>query len=197
MNILSKKKCFWLMKKMEMMDHIVDHSIMVSNVAYFLSEKLKIFSPQLDSNLAASAALLHDITKTRSFNTREIHSETGCQMLIDLGYPEVGDIIRQHVLLDHYHKDTPVSEHEIVNYSDKRILHNKVVSLDKRLRYIEKRYGSQKKIRHRMQFVREKTLALEKKLFSPLDISPDQLSGRMKKKLKKKTCPEEKSTGKY
>lgn len=185
MNIPSKKKCFRLMKKMGMMDHIVDHSIMVSNVACFLSEKLKKFSPRLDSNLATSAALLHDITKTRSFNTREIHSETGCQMLIDLGYPEVGDIIRQHVLLDRYHKDTPVSEHEIVNYSDKRILHDKVVSLDKRLKYIEKRYGAQKKIRRRMQFMREETLALEKKIFFHLDITPDQLSGRLKKNIKK------------
>ena len=100
MNIPSKTECFKLIKKMDMMEHIIDHSILVSNIALFLCLKLKKYSPNLDTRLATSAALLHDITKTRSFDTKEIHSETGGLMLIELGYPEVGNIIRQHVILD-------------------------------------------------------------------------------------------------
>jgi len=161
---------------MAMMDHIIDHSIMVSNVALFLSLKLKRHSPSLDSRLATSAALLHDITKTRSFETKENHSETGCLMLKNLGYPEVGDIIRQHVILDYYDTDRPVSVQEIVNYADKRILHDQVVSLSKRLEYIKLRYGFKKEFKDRIKTMWKNTLILENKLFNPLDITPNQLS---------------------
>ena len=171
---------------MDMMDHIIDHSIMVSNVALFLSLKLKKYSPDLDSRLTTSAALLHDITKTRSFDTKESHSETGGLMLIKLGYPEVGDIIRQHVILDSYKNDSPVSEQEIVNYSDKRILHDKVVPLNKRLEYIKLRYGTKKEFKDRIQTMWTNTLKLENKIFCQLDITPRQLSKCVSKEIKKK-----------
>jgi len=185
MNIPSKKECFKLIKKMEMMEHIIDHSIMVSNVARFLSLKLKKKNQNLDIRLATSAALLHDITKTRSFTTKELHSETGGQVMTDLGYPEIGDIIRQHVILDSYENDSPVSEQEIVNYSDKRILHDKVVSLSKRLEYIKIRYGTREKFRSNIQIMWENTLKLEKKIFKPLDFTPDQLSECLIEEIKK------------
>ncbi|MBU1343568.1 MAG: HDIG domain-containing protein [Proteobacteria bacterium] len=185
MKIPSRKECFGLIKKMDMMDHIINHSIMVSNVALFLSIKLKKHSPNLNSRLATSAALLHDITKTRSFNTKESHSETGGLMLTELGYPEVGDIIRQHVILDSYEIHSPISEQEIVNYSDKRILHDKVVSLDKRLEYIQLRYGSKKEFKDHIHRMWSNTVNLENKIFCHLDITPDQLSQCITSRIKK------------
>ncbi|NOX33870.1 MAG: HDIG domain-containing protein [Deltaproteobacteria bacterium] len=185
MNIPTKKECFKLIKKMDMMDHIIDHSIMVSNIALFLSQKLKKYSKNIDTRLATSAALLHDITKTRSFDTKEIHSETGGLMLTELGYPEVGDIIRQHVILDSYKNDSPVSEQEIVNYSDKRVLHERIVSLNKRLEYIKQRYGTRKEFMDRIQIMRINTIKLENKIFLHLDITPGQLSKYITKKINK------------
>lgn len=167
------------------MDHIIDHSIMVSNVSLFLCLKLKKTAPHLDARLATSAALLHDITKTRSFDTKESHSETGGLMLTQLGYPEVGNIIRQHIVLDAYEPDSPVSEQEIVNYSDKRILHDKVVSLSKRLEYIKLRYGTLERFKDHLQAMYTNTLNLEVKLFRRLDITPGQLSDCVTNKIKK------------
>ncbi len=40
MKIPSHKKCFEIIEQMNMMSHIIDHSITVANVAYFLSKKL-------------------------------------------------------------------------------------------------------------------------------------------------------------
>lgn len=171
---------------MDMMDHIIDHSVMVSNVARFLCLKLKKYSPGLDTRLTTSAALLHDITKTRSFDTKEIHSETGGQILTRMGYPEIGDIIRQHVILDSYQNNSPVSEQEIVNYSDKRVLHDKVVSLNKRLEYINIRYGARKEFKDHIQIMWKNSVNLENKIFSDLDISPDQLSELIPEAIKKK-----------
>ena len=186
MNIPSKKDCFKLINKMNMMDHIIDHSVMVSNITLFLVQKLKKYSSDLDIRLATSAALLHDITKTRSFDTNESHSDTGGLLLVELGYPEIGNIVRQHVLLDSFKNDTPISEQEIVNYSDKRVLHDKVVPLTERLEYIKIRYGTHKEFKDRIQIMWAQAMNLENKIFLHLDITPDQLSDGITQEIKKK-----------
>lgn len=169
-----------------MMDHIIDHSVMVSNITLFLTQKLKKYSSDIDIRLATSAALLHDITKTRSFDTNESHSDTGGLLLTELGYPEIGNIVRQHVLLDTFENDTPVSEQEIVNYSDKRVVHDKVVPLAERLEYIKIRYGTHKEFKDRIQLMWAQAMNLENKIFLHLDITPDQLSDCMTQEIKKK-----------
>ena len=189
MNILSRTECFELIKTMDMMDHIIDHSVMVSNVTLFLCLQLKITLPDINTELATSAALLQHITKTRSFCTKESHSETGGSLLMDMGYPEVGGIIRQHVLLDFYKTDSPISEQEIVNYSDKRVLHDRIVSLDERLEYIRQRYGKTNEFENRIQIMSQKTLSLENKIFSLLDIAPDQLSAHVTNEIKRLDYP--------
>jgi len=185
MNIPSQKKCFELIEQMNMMSHIIDHSITVANVAYFLSRELKNRFPEIDINLATSAALLHDITKTRSFKTKENHSATGGELLTGLGYPDTGNIIRQHVILDSYKMNSSVSEQEIVNYSDKRVLHDQVVLLEKRLAYIHKKYGTQKGFKGRIKIMWAKTVNLEKKIFSHLDIKPKELSRNIELRIKR------------
>lgn len=189
MNIPSKEECFRLIHKMDMMDHIIDHSIMVSNVALCLCRFLGEKFPHLNIEGVRSAALLHDITKTRSFSTGEVHSETGGLLLEKMGYPEIGNIIRQHVMLDTCTQNTPVSEQEIVNYSDKRVLHDQVVSLEKRLEYIKIRYGAKPEFKDRVQLMWTKTVNLEQKLFKQLPFEPPQLSDYVlpviKKELKK------------
>ena len=97
----------------------------------------------------------------------------------------MGNIIRQHVVLDSYENDSPVSEQEIVNYSDKRVLHAKIVSLDKRLDYIKIRYGTNTKFKKRIKLMWANTLNLENKIFCRLDITPDQLSENITIKIKK------------
>ena len=181
MDIPTRKECFELIQKTRMLDHIIDHSVMVSNVCFFLCRSLIPGCPTLKAELAVSAALLHDITKTRSFDTNENHCETGGHMLRKMGYPEVADIIRQHVILDRYDPDTAITEQELVNYSDKRVLHDDIVSLDQRLEYIEKRYaGCVEDFTRRFALMAAKTRTLERKIFSRLAISPGQLAGSVK-----------------
>lgn len=180
MNLPSDKECFSIIREMEMMDHIIDHSVMVSNVAVCLGGHLKKSSPGLNIDLVRTAALLHDITKTRSFETGEVHSETGGGLMAGLGYPEIGDIIRQHVTLDVRRDSGPVSETEIVNYADKRVLHDRVVSLDQRLAYIRVKYGADPKFTQGIDQMWENTRALEVKIFSQLCFAPEELPGRVR-----------------
>lgn len=182
MKIPDKKECLKIINNNSMMTHIIRHSLMVRNVAGFLCSKLIKTFPELNLELAKSAALLHDITKTRSFKTGEKHSETGGKLIEDIGFPEIGDIIRQHVFLDNYNDVPPVTEAEIINYSDKRVLHDKVASLDERLDYIHKKYVTDKKFIKHFDFMKKKTYMLEKKMFTYLDFEPNDLQKMIFKK---------------
>lgn len=175
MKIPCKKICYEMITRHCMPDHIIAHSEMVHNVTEMICRHIAEKYPDININLSISAALLHDITKTKSFTTGEKHSETGAELLDSLGYPETGDIIRQHVILDCYDRTSGVNEAEIVNYSDKRVLHNRVVPLEERLDYIFENYVTEKKYIKQYQLLREKTFELEDKLFRCIDLSPNDL----------------------
>jgi len=175
MNIPSQNDCFQLMCDMQMPKHIVAHSIQVCRVAMCLVDHLESKGIQLDGQLVQAAGLLHDITKTRSFETAENHAFTGGQELTDLGYPEIGHLVRQHVRLDDYADPKNLSEAVIINYADKRVLHDRIVSLDERMRYIQERYGTEPGDKHRIRLLWKKTTALEKQIFKYLFFSPDDL----------------------
>jgi len=176
MQIPTKDQCYQMICKMKMMDHIVVHSLQVCRVATFLTKHLNEQDNRLNFDLIQSAALLHDITKTRSFETREDHALTGGEYLIDRGYPEIGNLIRQHVKLDEYLITGTISEAEVLNYADKRVLHDEIVALDRRLDYILERYAETPAHRARINLLWQKTREMEIKLFKdltfPLTILP-------------------------
>lgn len=164
------------MCEMEMLDHIVLHSIQVCRVATFITERLNSRQPRLNRELIRAAALLHDITKTRSFKTQENHALTGGQFLAEQGYPEIGELVRQHVRLDEYPSPVDLGEAEIINYADKRVLHDRVVSLEERLDYILEKYGKLPEHQERIRWLWQKTIAMEDKIFSTLTIVPEELN---------------------
>jgi putative nucleotidyltransferase with HDIG domain len=175
MNIPSKNDCFRLMCETKMLENIVAHSLQVCRVGMSLVDHLRLEGVTLDGKLVQAATLLHDITKTRSFETAENHAQTGGQFLTDLGYVEVGNLVRQHVRLDDYSENRGLSEALIINYADKRVLHDRIVSLDDRMNYILDRYGKNPELQKRIQLLRGKTKDLEKNIFSYLPFEPPDL----------------------
>jgi uncharacterized protein len=176
MQIPTIEQCYLLMCEMKMMDHIVRHSLQVCGVATFLAQNLNAQHHRLNYNLIRAAALLHDITKTRSFKTEENHALTGGQFLAERGYPEVGELVRQHVRLDAYPSPVTLGEAEIINYADKRVLHDRIVGLHERLDYILERYGKLPEHHERIRWLWGKTRTLETKIFGDLPFSPDDLN---------------------
>lgn len=176
MQIPTKAQCYNMIFEMKMMDHIVVHSLQVCRVATLLTEHLIKQHCRLNFDLIQSAALLHDITKTRSFKTREDHALTGGEYLADRGYPEVGDLVRQHVVLDTYSVAATIREVEVLNYADKRVLHDEIVVLDRRLDYILERYAETPSHRERINVLWQKTREMENKLFKDLSFAPDHLT---------------------
>ena len=176
MKIPTQEQCFLLMCEMKMMDHIVAHSMQVCRVATFLADQLNPAQNRLNYDLIRAAALLHDITKTRSFKTEENHALTGGQFLAERGYPEVGDLVRQHVRLDTYPDPITLGEAQIINYADKRVLHDRIVGLDKRLDYILEKYGKLPEHQERIHWLWGKTLVMEGEIFSELAVAPQDLN---------------------
>ena len=179
MNIPDRGQCFQMMHRMDMMEHIAAHSIMVAAVALFLTDEYAQTGTILNRKLIDAAALLHDITKTRSIVSGEMHAETGESYLVKEGFPEVGSIVGQHVALKCYRVSAKVTEAEIVNYADKRVLHDKIVSLKHRMEYILDRYGKIPQRREKLLRIGEQTEILEEKLFLDLSLSPEDVASKL------------------
>jgi len=179
MNIPSRDECYQLIREMNMLEHIAVHSLQVSRVAALLASGLRKRGNGLNEKLVQASALLHDITKARSFKTGELHSDTGCRYLTDRGYPEVGDIVRQHVRLDVYFESDSPTEAEIVNYADKRVLHDKIVPLQERMEYILQRYGSSPDSRSRLERLWHKSKLQETRIFVDLPFAPSRIEDYM------------------
>nr|WP_281432320.1 HD domain-containing protein [Desulfatitalea alkaliphila] len=162
-----------------MPEHILAHSQLVCQVALLLTDALQAAGVPLNRPLVHASALLHDITKPRSFTTGENHAQTGGEYLAGLGFPEVGEVVRQHVVLDAYFAAEAPNEAEIVNYADKRVLHDKIVPLDQRMQYILARYAKTETHVRMLQKVWEQTDQLEKRLFAYLRFTPLQLCDRV------------------
>ena len=176
--IPTRQQCLELIQRYEMLPHIIRHSQLVTDVALLIARKLNSVGEQLDLALVEAGALLHDITKTISIETKENHARTGGELLTSLDYPAVANIVRQHICLDSgsSHPDA-VTEVEIVNYADKRVKHEEVVDIDERFRDVLDRYVKKLPgLQARFEEVQLETQLLEQKIFSRIDISPEQIS---------------------
>jgi putative nucleotidyltransferase with HDIG domain len=173
-------QCQHLLDSMEMPAHIQAHSRLVCAVALALTDGLLSAGLVVNRDLVQASALLHDITKPRSFRTGENHAQTGGAYLSDLGYYEVGEIIRQHVILDVYFETETPNEAEVVNYADKRVLHDRIVALDDRMNYIMHRYAKTAAQKQRYFEIRDDTLRLEQRIFGYLMFAPEHVADHVR-----------------
>ncbi|MBN2039496.1 MAG: HDIG domain-containing protein [Spirochaetes bacterium] len=141
-----------------MLPNIVKHSEQVMNVALIIFNNLKP-GINLNKNLILSGSLLHDIKKTESLTSREPHDIIGAEFVKNLGYIELAEIIEEHVILKNFIPEGPLLEKEIVFYADKRVMHDEIVSVEKRIDDILIRYGKTK--RRRIEILKNKKIILE------------------------------------
>jgi len=172
----SKDDCLALMETHGMLPNIREHSFRVTQVAVFLGEALAAAGLPLHLPLIEAGALLHDLGKTPCFRNGQKPAEWGAAVLLEMGYPEVARIVKEHVYLnaDPAVMQSP-GEAEVVNYADKRVLHTRVVTLSERFADIMERYGRTPEARARLAALEIKFQVLEDKIFAPLDLRPMDL----------------------
>lgn len=181
------EQCLAYMDDFAMLDNIRAHSFMVARAAVTLLAGLKraekTMAPLPAGDLVVAGALLHDIAKTQCLHGKCRHALIGREICYDLGFPEIGEIVLEHVILSDYAPERYTrgiyNAKELVYYADKRVRHDLIVSLDSRLEYILGRYGDndpQKETFIAANFAH--CQEFERFLFSFLDFPPAELAAR-------------------
>lgn len=171
-------QCFELMEKYGMLENIKAHSIMVEKVASLIAREIKKTGTGISMARITAGALMHDIGKTPCLNTRDDHAARGSEICIMNHLEEIAEIVREHVIIESFDPEGDVNEMEIIYYSDKRINHDRLVSLDDRLEYLLVRYANGNK---RLEELIEENFVqcrrVEKKIFNLLSFKPEDLAG--------------------
>jgi uncharacterized protein len=173
--IPTREECLSLMGQYGMLENIIHHSLEVAKIALFLSSELNKKGQRIDLGLVEAASLLHDLTKTECLKTKEDHAQTGSQLLKGMGYERVGEVVAQHIWLRKEGDPSSVSEEEIVNYADKRVMHDRIVSLEERFGDLKERYGAHQSAMDYLEHLEKEIYGIENKIFFILQINPDAL----------------------
>lgn len=155
--------------------HIVGHSVSVAKTALLLGEELNAIGRQQNMALLAAAGVLHDIAKFATLKTGEDHAQVGADWLNEKGLKSVARVVRQHVRLQ-LNLFQPVDEKELVFYADKRVQHERIVTLAQRFIDLQERYGKNVVSLGSLEKMKEITLGLENKIFTGLSWLPEEMN---------------------
>jgi uncharacterized protein len=167
--------CRQLLEKYNTPAHIILHCQKVWEVARVLGEGMLRQEYPLDMALLQASCLLHDIGKYPSIlNRSKFHDLHGERILEQEGFPRVGNIVGQHVILRSKRGD-PLKEEHVLFYADKRVVHDEVVSLEDRFVYLFDTYAKTPEAVDRLMVMKEDTMWLEREIFLLLDFGPEEL----------------------
>jgi putative nucleotidyltransferase with HDIG domain len=113
----------------------IKHSSKVAEVAALISQSLNTAGFTVDSELVRMAAMLHDIAKGQ-----QKHDAAGGQILRELGFGKVADIVAVHSDLAGGNTGLPL-EAKIVYLADKFVEGERLVSLEERYSLANHRFG--------------------------------------------------------
>ncbi|MGV8073518.1 MAG: HD domain-containing protein [Syntrophobacteraceae bacterium] len=174
MTIPSRGECFALMQEVGVPLHIQKHCSLVAEIAIFLGWNLRGQNIQLDLNLIQAGALLHDIAKMHCLTTGGKHDALGAKMVQEWGFFPLAPIIGDHVIMDLERATGPITETILVNYADKRVKHDCIVTLEERFADLIERYAHTPAQKSNLQNRFDLYFILERRIFEHLDISPTE-----------------------
>ncbi|QJA06543.1 HD domain-containing protein [Thermosulfurimonas marina] len=175
MRVPSLEECYRILEEEGVPPHILRHSEKVALVAAFLARNLRDLGEPLSLPLVVAGGLLHDLTKHRSLETGENHAESARRRLLERGFPEVAEVVGQHIFLKPGPPGTPLRAEEVVYYADKRVRHEEIVSLKERFQDLRERYGRRPASWVRIWRLEELTKLLERRLFKRLPFGPEKV----------------------
>ncbi|MAG22266.1 MAG: hypothetical protein CL943_03105 [Candidatus Diapherotrites archaeon] len=171
-NIPTPEECIPLLKKYGATETIIGHLKQTAKVAVFLGKKLAEKGEEIDLPLLEASALLHDIDKKITLDDHsKKHAVEAEAILKKEGFPKIAEIVRQHRLGWIRENQFSGWEAKLVYYSDKRVRHDQIVSLEERFEYLLERYGSiSKEARESILKAKPKVFELEEEIFSKIDV---------------------------
>lgn len=157
-----------------MLNNVVEHSLIVADIAGFLAERAVEAGLNVDVQTVRASALLHDIAKTYCIRHGGNHSQLGGAWTMELtGNPIIASGVTHHVYwpfeMDLARFFTPLA----VIYADKRVNHSELVSIKERFADLIKRYGIPLGLQDRIKATEEQALDLEHILSDTLKVDLD------------------------
>jgi putative nucleotidyltransferase with HDIG domain len=119
-------ECYAIWDKFKLPENIRRHCVKVKQTAMGLAVQLTEKGVTLDRSVLRAAALLHDLVKTE-----KKHAYRGGELLRDMGYPKVGDIIADHMDII-VEPDQAITESEILYLTDKLVENDQLIDLEVR-----------------------------------------------------------------
>jgi putative nucleotidyltransferase with HDIG domain len=131
----TKQECRVLMEEIQALPaSIAAHCRAVAVVAQRIARALLTAGASIDFELVRTAALLHDIARTR----KKSHADIGADLLEYHGFPRLAPLVRAHMDLE-MDEDPSMDEIQTVYLADKLVLGDRRVDLEQRFaRQIEK-----------------------------------------------------------
>lgn len=199
-NLPSKEEYFKLLDEFKVPGNVRKHNYQVNQGSMALAKELIKVGEEIDLELLDMASLFHDFLRVvdmKELDTEEygytaseeeiefwkqlreeyqgMHHGDATAKFLQEKYPELAKTVRRHK----YHclstDDAPQTwEEKILNYVDKRVKHDELVSLKERFDDIEKRYPE---LKTNPESIKNKGLIieLEKEIFDKLSIKPEDL----------------------
>jgi len=130
--------------------HIRAHSNQVARIVEILGELLRTRGSGLNRALLLAGSLLHDIAKAYTISFGGNHAQLGAAWIVrEELHPKVGQMILHHV---YWPWDLDLDNENMLPvlllvYADKRVRHDRVVSLQERAEDLLRRYGHTEAIR--------------------------------------------------
>ncbi|MFP4083874.1 MAG: HDIG domain-containing metalloprotein [Desulfonatronovibrio sp.] len=146
-NIPSREECFRYWDEYGLPDHIREHSRLVAVVAEAVCLLAEDELP-VPAEAVIASALLHDLGKFYCIEHGGFHNQLGASLAMELtGNPAIAQGVMHHVFwpgdIDINRFFLPL----VIIYSDKRVKHDQIVSLETRFADLFSRYGVNEKMK--------------------------------------------------
>lgn len=165
----SEAECLELWDVYGMLPNVRAHSLLVGHMASSLAEAATLAGLAVQVAAVRAAALLHDLAKTYTIRYGGNHCQLGGAWVQELtGNPTVAQGVIHHV---YWPGKVDIRAHFLpltIIYSDKRVKHNQIVSLEGRFDDLLVRYGKTADIRARIRKSFQQAERIEKALAETL-----------------------------
>lgn len=138
----SLAQCMAWLDEWDVPDNVRAHSAVVANSAYVLAVLMRNRGILVDPVLTHRGGLLHDIDKIATLKMDGVHGGMGAEFLDEQGYPEMADILRDHIMSSILAQGIGDRgwENKLVFFCDKLVEGDQLVPFDQRLNALKIRY---------------------------------------------------------
>ncbi|EKO37575.1 MAG: putative domain HDIG-containing protein [Solidesulfovibrio magneticus str. Maddingley MBC34] len=168
----SDAQCRLLWDAYGMLPNIRAHSELVACLATALAELARAAGLAVDVAAVRAAALLHDLAKTYTIRHGGNHCQLGAAWVQEItGNPALAQGVLCHV---HWPREIDLAADFLplaLIYSDKRVKHNQIVTLEARFDDLLVRYGTTDYIRGRIRESFQQAEAIERALAATLGVN--------------------------